>query len=104
MKQADWKQMFKAVEQNDYELLMFYIRQGIDLNFQHPEYFTSALIESIRRKHHTLTQALLENGALPTVCEVESGKTPRQIAVQLNNTEAVALLDAFLAAEDTEKQ
>lgn len=95
MSQADWKYMFKAVQDNDADILNYYIQQGIDLNFQHPEYFTSALIESIRLGHHRITQILLENGASPDICEVESDKTARQIAEGLNNKEATRLINFY---------
>jgi hypothetical protein len=32
MSHGNWKDMFKAFEENDFELLEFYIRQGIDIN------------------------------------------------------------------------
>ncbi|MFN0202134.1 MAG: zinc-binding dehydrogenase [Bacteroidia bacterium] len=102
MKQADWKEMFKAVQENDADLLLFYIQQGIDLDYQHPEYFTSALIESVRLRHSFITKTLLENGASPEICEVESGKTAGQIARELNNTEAMNLLAAFSSTNLTQ--
>lgn len=97
MKQADWKCMFKAVQENDAELLRYYIHQGIDLDYQHPEYFTSALIESIKLDHKFMTQILLENGASPDICEVESGKTARQMAEEGNNAAVLRLINAFSA-------
>jgi uncharacterized protein len=48
MGHGDWKDMFRGVQNNDFELVKYYIRMGIDLNYQHPEFLTSPLIETIR--------------------------------------------------------
>lgn len=96
MSHGNWKDMFRAVQQNDADLLEFYIRHGVDINYQHPEYFTSALAESIRLGHHAITKLLLERGASPGLQEVYSGKTPRQIAAELRNSVALELIDAAL--------
>ena len=45
---GDWKDLFKGVQQNDLDLVNYYIKNGVDVNYQHPEYMTSPLIESIR--------------------------------------------------------
>ena len=47
MGHGDWKDMFRGVEINDFDFVRYYISKDIDLNYQHPEFLTSALIESI---------------------------------------------------------
>jgi ankyrin repeat protein len=92
---GEWKAMFKSVEENDISMLELYIQQGIDINYQHPEYFTNALIESIRRQHHDITKLLLANGASPHIKEDYSNKTAFQIAKEINNTYAIKLLEEY---------
>ncbi len=95
MSGGDWKAMFKAVQDNDLELVRFYINTGIDLNYQHPEYLALALCESIRYKHLEMTKLLLENGAKASIVEMESNKTALALAQSRNEKAAVALLQQF---------
>lgn len=92
MSHGNWKDMFKAVQQNNSELVTYYIQQGVDIEYQHPEYFTSALIESIRLGYNELTELLLQHGASTDIPEVYSGKTALDIAVELNNRKAIELI------------
>ena len=57
--------MFQGVKNNDLDLVRYYIKIGVDLNYQHPEYFTSVLVESIRMNNLEMMILLLQNGALP---------------------------------------
>jgi len=97
MSHGNWKDMFKAVQENDVELIEFYIRQGIDLNYQHPEYMTSPLIESVRYNHLGITKLLLTNGALPEIKEVYSNKSAVEIANDLGNNEAITIINQYLS-------
>lgn len=97
MGHGDWKDMFAGVESNNIEIVRYYIHMGIDLNYQHPEFLTSPLIESIRRQHLQMMSFLLEQGASPDVKEAESGKTPLEIAQLTGNKQAVELLHQYLA-------
>jgi hypothetical protein len=93
---GDWKDMFRGVETNDIDLVRYYVAKGIDLNYQHPEYLTSALIESIRLNYIEMMIYLLKNGALPDKNEEMSNKSPMAIAKELKNKEAVEILNHYL--------
>ncbi len=97
---GNWKNMFKGVETNDFDLVRYHISNGVDLNYQHPEYFTSALVESISRNHIEMMKFLLDNGAKPDLPEDFSGKTPMQIAKELRNQEAIAILNTYLGTNE----
>lgn len=97
---GDWKEMFLGVETNDFDLVRYHISSGIDLNYQHPEFLTSALIESINQNHLEMMTFLLENGAIPDLREAFSFKTPMQIAKELRNKEAVAILNYYLKTDE----
>ena len=47
MSGGDWKAMFKGIQENDFELVSYYLRIGIDPNYQHPEYMALPLIEEV---------------------------------------------------------
>lgn len=97
---GDWKEMFRGVETNDFELVKYYLAQGIDINYQHPEFLTSALVESIRKGHNKMMKFLLENGALPHIKEAESNKSPMVIAKELRSQYAVDLLNEYLGTNE----
>jgi len=59
--------MFLGVQNNDLELVQYYIRIGVDINYQHPEFMSSPLLESILYCCPELTTMLLQNGASPTL-------------------------------------
>ncbi len=98
---GDWKEMFRGVETNDFELVKYYISMGVDLNYQHPEFLTSALIESINRNHLEMMEFLIQNGALPDIKEAWSNKSPMSIAKELKNKEAVTILNKYLNSNET---
>jgi ankyrin repeat protein len=96
MSGGDWKAMFKAVQQNDLELVKFYLRSGVDPNYQHPEFMALPLSESIRYNHLEIAQVLLENGAEALATEMESGTTPLDLAKRKKMPKAVDLLGRFV--------
>ena len=70
MSQGEWKDMFNAIQTNDKDLVLFYLKNGIDINYQHPEYMTNALCESIRCKNENLVRLLLKHGASIEIREI----------------------------------
>lgn len=97
MGHGDWKDMFKGVQDNDFELVTYYIRLGIDLNYQHPEFLTSPLIEAIRNKNLPMLTLLLENSASPDICEVASSKSPMSIATEVGYQPVIQKLGDYLS-------
>jgi hypothetical protein len=96
MAHGDWKDMFKAVEENDLALVEFYLRQGVDMNYQHPEYFTNPLFESIRLGNIDMTKLLLAHGASLQEKEIMTGLTASEIAKQRGSAEMLELVKAYL--------
>ena len=93
MSHGDWKDMFKAIQQNDPELVLFYLKMGIHIDYQHPEYMTNVLCESIRQKNENLISLLLSHGANPNIREMDTGKTPLEIARELKYLPAITLIE-----------
>ena len=96
MSGGNWKGMFKAVQDGDVELVKYYMRVGIDPNYQHPEFMASALVESIRFNHLDISMVLLENGADPAIKEILGGDTPLSVATDKKNQSAINLLQPYL--------
>ena len=63
MAAGDWKDMLLASQTGNLDLVKYYIRQGVNINYQHPKYLTTPLIESIENEHPAIVQLLLQNGA-----------------------------------------
>lgn len=96
MSGGDWKAMFKAIQEGDFELVKFYLRTGIDPNYQHPEFMASPLVESIRYDRFDIAKLLLENGANPVVKEVMGGETALLVAKSKNNQRFTDLLNSYI--------
>ena len=96
MSGGDWKAMFKGIQDNDIELVKFYIRSGIDPNYQHPEFMALPLSESIRFNYLKITEFLVQNGANPNIIEMETGLSPKELCKKLNNERALIILNALV--------
>ena len=77
---GDWKAAFSAIQQGDGDLLLYYLKQGIDPNYQHPEVLTTFLIEAAMLGKSEIVSILLENGADPTIKSELDGWDALQIA------------------------
>ncbi len=100
MSGGDWKAMFKGIQDKDLELVDYYLRAGVDPNYQHPEYMALPLAESIRYNHLEITKLLLEHGAKPLIREMESAGTSLAVAEKIKNQAAIDLLNAFIEAKN----
>ncbi len=96
MSGGDWKAMFKGIEDGDLELVRYYLKIGIDVNYQHPEFLALPLSESIRYKNIEMVKLLLSFGANPSIKEMESGKTPLELAQKMKAKQIVAALHEHL--------
>ena len=96
MSGGDWKAMFRGIQENDLELVKFYLKSGIDPNYQHPEYMALPLAESIRYDNLEITELLLIHGAKPLIIEMESAVSTLEIAKRLDNQKVIDLLNSFI--------
>jgi len=95
MSGGDWKAMFKGIQQDDFELVKFYLQSGIDPNYQHPEYMALPLSESIRYKNYEISKLLLSNGANPLIREMETGSTSLELAIKFGDSATIDLIAKF---------
>lgn len=99
MSGPDWKIMFKAVQEGDIELVGYYLKMGINPNYQHPEMMAAPLVESIRFNHLDIAKLLLENGANPSIEEDMEGDTALFVAKARKNKAAIDLLNNYLESK-----
>lgn len=98
MSGGDWKAMFHAIQAGDFNLVEYYLKMGIDPNYQHPEYMASPLVESIRFGHLEISKLLLAKGADPHAKEVMGGDTALTVAESKKNAQAIELIKAHLTS------
>jgi uncharacterized protein len=80
MSSGDWKEMYHAACDGDFELVALHIKLGVDVNYIHPEYFSTALVASIVERQTAVALMLLESGAKPDLFSPLEGVTPLQAA------------------------
>lgn len=100
MAAGDWKDMIYAIERGDLAGVRYHLEEGVDPNFQHAEYFGTALITSIEQNQMAIAEYLLDNGADPNLAADFSTDTPLNVARRLRNKAAVEMLRAYGAKED----
>lgn len=57
---GNWKDLLKAAKMGDLAAARYHLMQGVDPNFQHPEYFTAPIFEAVRNNHVEMIQLLVE--------------------------------------------
>jgi uncharacterized protein len=87
---GNWKEMFAAACEGDVELVAYYVKNGVDINYAHPEFLSTPLVASILARQETIALFLLSQGANPLLFSEFDGLRPIQAAVQvgLKNVEA----------------
>lgn len=96
MSGGNWKDMFKGVQDGDADLVEYYLKKGIDPNYQHPEFLAAPLAESIRFNHLNIAKLLLDYDANPTIKEAWGGETPLSVAKQKKNKKAIELINEYI--------
>ncbi len=91
MSGGNWKDMYKGVTNGDVEVVRFHLRNGVDPNYQHPEFGTTALLESVRKGHLEVARVLLEHDAKVDLQEHWGDDTPIALAEKLRRKAFVAL-------------
>lgn len=77
---GNWKEMFQAACDGDLALVQFHVESGVDVDYIHPEFMSTALVASILRQHEEVARYLLEAGADPDLLSPLDALTPREAA------------------------
>lgn len=65
MSGGDWKNLYKGVEEGDFDLVEFHVKNGVNVNYQHPEILMLPLVVAIKGGHDKIADLLIESGADP---------------------------------------
>lgn len=84
--------MLTASQNGDTETVRYYLDQGIDPDFQHPEMGTTTLHEAALYGHLPVVELLVEHGAALDIVREFGGGTPLEVAKQAKQSAVVAYL------------
>jgi uncharacterized protein len=79
---GNWKEMFNAACEGNLELVKYHVKNGVDLNYAHPEFLATPLVACTLAGHEQVALYLLESGANPHLLSEFDGLTPIQAALQ----------------------
>ncbi|MTB51952.1 ankyrin repeat domain-containing protein [Lewinella sp. W8] len=96
MAAGDWKDLLNAIFANDLALVKYHVEGGVNVNYQHPEFLTTPLLESITQERLEITKYLLEQGADPTLRAGFSADSPLKVARRTGNKALISLVKSFL--------
>lgn len=65
MSGGDWKDLYRGVDEGNFDLVEFHIKNGVDANYQHPEILMLPLVVAIKGGHIKIAEFLIDNGADP---------------------------------------
>jgi uncharacterized protein len=89
---GNWKEMFAAACEGDLELVAYHVKNGVDINYAHPEFLSTPLVACILAKQEAIALFLLEQGANPLLYSEFDGLRPIQAAVQVGLKDVEAKL------------
>jgi ankyrin repeat protein len=99
MSAGDWKDMFLAACEGDVDLVRHHLATGVDVNFVHPEFQSTALVACILAGHEHVAHVLLDHGADPLLRSNLEDQTPVQAAQVAGLTTVEARLLSLGAPE-----
>lgn len=78
MSAGDWKDFYKAACTGDMALVKYHVDSGVDLDYAHPEFYSTPLVGAIRAGQDEVVLFLLARGASPNLVSAIDGVTPIQ--------------------------
>ena len=96
MAAGDWKDLLKAIQEDNLELVKYHIDMGVDINYQHPEFLVTPLIEAAELGKVDIVEYLLEKGADPNIKAGFSADTALSVAKAKKHTSIIAILKKYL--------
>ncbi|MGB1252754.1 MAG: ankyrin repeat domain-containing protein [Candidatus Promineifilaceae bacterium] len=94
---GDWKELYISAQRGNFELVRYHVVTGVNINYQHPEFMTTALIACIEHQHYEIAEFLLQNGADPAQKEDWGTHTPLSMAKSTKNQKLIKLVEAYLS-------
>lgn len=90
MSAGDWKDLFKVACDGDLALVRYHIESGVNLDYAHPEFYSTPLVGAILAGQEAVALFMLDHGASPSLRSDFDAMTPLQAArhVRLPSVEA----------------
>lgn len=82
MSAGDWKDMYLAACAGDVDLVRFHLENGVDVDYAHPEFQSTALVASVLAGEERVAHLLLDHGADPHLRSPADELTPAEAAQQ----------------------
>lgn len=95
MSAGNWKELYLATVEGNLSLVDYHVKDGINVNYQHPEILMTVLVAAIKEGHTKIAIYLLRNGADPRLESYFDQLTPIEAAVKYRNQEVLAELNSM---------
>ena len=87
--------MIYGIRRGDIDLVRYHIHEGVNLNYEHPEYMTTPLMEGVVRSNYNIVELLLQSGADPTIRTGWDDKSPLDVAIASKNEKIIELIKKY---------
>lgn len=77
---GNWKEMFNAACEGDMDLVAYHVKNGVDVNYAHPEFLSTPLVAAALAGQEAVALYLLDAGAQPGLHSEFDGMAPLQAA------------------------
>ncbi len=92
MSGGNWKELFNAACEGDLPLVQYHVKNGVDVNYAHPEFLSTPLVACLLAGQEAIGLYLLDHGANPHLHSEFDGMVPLQAARQSGLVRAEARL------------
>lgn len=92
MSGGDWKELYLAAQAGDLDLVRYHVESGVDVNYSHPEFMSTALVAAILARQTDVANYLLDAGADPDLLSEMDDLTPLEAARSVGVTGLVERL------------
>jgi ankyrin repeat protein len=82
MSAGNWKELYSATIEGNLNLVEYHVKNGVNVNYQHPEILMTVLVAAIKEKHTKIAIYLLRNGANPRLESHFDQLTPLSAAMK----------------------
>lgn len=86
MSAGDWKSMLKAIQLSHYDDVKYFLDEGLDPNYEHPELFSTPIIEAIKAGDLEVLKLLIAYGADPSRKSSYEGLNAYEFIEKTNKT------------------
>ncbi|MEI2784681.1 MAG: ankyrin repeat domain-containing protein [Candidatus Nanopelagicales bacterium] len=86
MSGGNWKDFYLAAREGDLDLVKYHVQHGVDVDYAHPEFMSTALVAAIMARHQDVAQYLIDSGADPNLLSDLDELSPVEAAAQTGMT------------------